>query len=120
MPDTTRELSPAQFDSLFRSVALDSQLDPGQVVSPRCIAQVVARKVGRTCDRIFTPLVTLAVFHGQNLSGDHSCRGAAAAGWRNARWMVLDPDLASIRSRPDSQLLVLDMAFPADPFAVVR
>jgi hypothetical protein len=72
MPDTTRELSPAQFDSLFRSVALDSQLAPGQVLSPRWIAQVVSREAGKTCDRIFTPLVTLAVFLGQILSDDHS------------------------------------------------
>jgi len=28
-----------------------------------------------------------------------------------------DPDLGPIRSRPDFQLLLRDMAFPADPFA---
>jgi serine/threonine-protein kinase len=45
-----------------------------------------------------------------------SLRQAAGAGWRNAPWMAADPDLAPIRSRPDYQALLLDMAFPADPF----
>jgi hypothetical protein len=87
MPDTTRELSPAQFDSLLGSVALDPQLTLGQVLSPRWIAQVLAQEVGKTCDRIFTPLVTLAVFLGQVTSDDHSCRGAVARllAWRAAR-----------------------------------
>jgi serine/threonine-protein kinase len=44
-------------------------------------------------------------------------RQAAAAGWCNAALMRADPDLAPIRSRPDFQLLVLDMAFPEQPFA---
>jgi serine/threonine-protein kinase len=42
---------------------------------------------------------------------------AAAAGYRDANWLGEDPDLAAIRSRPDFQMLKLDMAFPADPFA---
>jgi serine/threonine-protein kinase len=45
-----------------------------------------------------------------------SLRRAVASGWRNAAWMQIDPDLAPIRSRPDFRLLVLDLAFPADPF----
>jgi tetratricopeptide (TPR) repeat protein len=42
---------------------------------------------------------------------------AAAAGYRDAAWLGRDPDLSAIRSRPDFQMLKLDMAFPADPFA---
>jgi serine/threonine-protein kinase len=44
-------------------------------------------------------------------------RAAAAAGYRDARWMGNDPDLAPLRSRSDFQMLRLDMAFPADAFA---
>ena len=44
-------------------------------------------------------------------------RRAVAAGWREAAWMMADPNLIPIRSRPDFQLLLMDLAFPADPFA---
>jgi hypothetical protein len=59
----------------------------GQVLSADWIAEVVAQEVGKTCDRIFTPLVTLAVFLSQVLSDDQSCRGAVARllAWRAAR-----------------------------------
>jgi serine/threonine-protein kinase len=42
---------------------------------------------------------------------------AVAAGWRNPAALRDDPDLASIRSRPDFQLLIMDVEFPAKPFA---
>ena len=43
--------------------------------------------MGKTGDRIFTPLVTLATFLSQVLSDDHSCRAAVARllAWRAAR-----------------------------------
>jgi hypothetical protein len=43
--------------------------------------------VGKTCDRIFTPLVTLCTFLGQILSDDHSCQAALdrLIAWRAAR-----------------------------------
>ena len=41
---------------------------------------------------------------------------AFAAGWRDAAWMRTDPDLDPIRSRPDFQVLMMDMEFPSDPF----
>ena len=87
MSDTIHELSTAQFDSLLRSVALDTKLSPGQTLSADWIAQVVGQELGKTADRIFTPLVTLAVFLGQVLSDDHSCRGAVARllAWRVSR-----------------------------------
>ena len=87
MSDTTHGSSPAQFASLFRCVAFDSKLSLGQTLSADWIAQVVAQELGKTADRIFTPLVTLAVFLGQVLSDDHSCRGAVARllAWRASR-----------------------------------
>jgi serine/threonine-protein kinase len=42
---------------------------------------------------------------------------SVAAGWRDLSLMRVDTDLESIRSRSDFQLLMRDMAFPADPFA---
>jgi tetratricopeptide (TPR) repeat protein/tRNA A-37 threonylcarbamoyl transferase component Bud32 len=46
-----------------------------------------------------------------------SLRCAVAAGYRNVAWMRRDPDLDPLRSRADFQLLLLDLAFPSDPFA---
>jgi tetratricopeptide (TPR) repeat protein len=42
---------------------------------------------------------------------------AVAAGYRNVSVMRKDPDLNPLRSRPDFQLLMMDLAFPAEPFA---
>jgi serine/threonine-protein kinase len=39
-----------------------------------------------------------------------------AAGYRPVDWMKRDPDLAPLRSRPDFQLLLMDLSFPAQPF----
>jgi eukaryotic-like serine/threonine-protein kinase len=44
-------------------------------------------------------------------------RRVIAAGWSQAAWMRTDADLDPIRSRPDFQLLMMDLAFPAEPFA---
>jgi serine/threonine-protein kinase len=44
-------------------------------------------------------------------------RRAVAAGYRSFDWMRRDPDLVPLRSRPDFQLLMMDLAFPDDPFA---
>jgi serine/threonine-protein kinase len=41
---------------------------------------------------------------------------AVAAGYRDVAWMRRDPDLDPLRSRADFQVLLLDLAFPADPF----
>src|SRR3954452_24086628 len=95
MSDTIHGSSPAQFASLFRSVAFDSKLSLGQTLSADWIAEVVSQELGKTADRIFTPLVTLAVFLGQVLSDDHSCRGAVARllAWRAARGLpACSPD----------------------------
>jgi tetratricopeptide (TPR) repeat protein len=45
-------------------------------------------------------------------------RRAVQAGYAEYAWIRQgDPDLKPIRSRPDFQVLILDLAFPADPFA---
>jgi len=46
-----------------------------------------------------------------------SLRQAVAAGYRKLNLMRSDPDLDPLRSRPDFQFLMMDLAFPADPFA---
>jgi tetratricopeptide (TPR) repeat protein len=43
-------------------------------------------------------------------------RRAVAAGYSDFDWMRRDPDLDPLRSRPDFQLLTMDLAMPADPF----
>jgi hypothetical protein len=44
-------------------------------------------------------------------------RRAVTAGHRNVAHMRIDPDLDPIRSRPDFQLLMMDLAFPTEPFS---
>jgi hypothetical protein len=87
MTDLTRATTGTQFRSLFRCLVLDPQLTLGHVLSTGWIAAVVAQEAGPTGDRIFTPLVTLALFLSQVLSDDHSCRAAVARllAWRAAR-----------------------------------
>jgi hypothetical protein len=66
-----------QFHDVFRSLVLDPGLILGRVLTADHVA-AAAREVGPTCDRIFTPLVTLAVFLAQVFSDDHSRRAAVA------------------------------------------
>jgi hypothetical protein len=44
-------------------------------------------------------------------------RRAVAAGYRDLAWMRRDPDLEPLRELPDFQFLMLDLAFPTQPFA---
>jgi hypothetical protein len=68
----------ARFHDLFRSLVLDPGLIVGRVLTADHIAAALAREAGKTRDRVFTPLVTLAVFLAQVFSDDHSCRAAVA------------------------------------------
>jgi tetratricopeptide (TPR) repeat protein len=43
-------------------------------------------------------------------------RRAIAAGYRDGGRMRRDPDLDPLRPRPDFQLMMMDLAFPIDPF----
>jgi hypothetical protein len=47
-------------------------------------------------------------------------RRAVAVGYRNANELRNESALDSLRSRRDFQLLMMVLAFPADPFAQVR
>jgi hypothetical protein len=44
-------------------------------------------------------------------------RRSVAAGYRNLPSLRADPDLDPLRSRLDFRMLLLDAAFPDDPFA---
>jgi hypothetical protein len=87
MSDPNHGGSAAQFRSLLRSLVLDPGLVFNHVLSAENLAAAVAQEVGKTCDRIFTPVVTLCTFLAQVLSDDHSCRAAVARllAWRAAR-----------------------------------
>ncbi len=89
MADPTRTDATPQFGSLFRSLVLDPALLLDRVLTAEAIALAVAEEAGQTCQRIFTPLVTLAVFLGQVLADDRSCRAAVTRllAWRAARGM---------------------------------
>jgi hypothetical protein len=50
---------------------------------------------------------------------DH-LRQAVAIGYRNAYRFRIESALAPLRSREEFQLLMMDVAFPAEPFAVAR
>jgi hypothetical protein len=85
--DPSRTDDPAQFRSLFRSLVLDPALLLDRVLTADSIARAVAELAGTSRERIFTPLATLAVFLGQVLDDDRSCRAAVARllAWRAAR-----------------------------------
>jgi Transposase DDE domain len=111
MCDPTRAKVITQFRSLFCSLVFDPDLTLGQVTSTKWIADVVAQEVGKTCNRLFSPLVTLALFLGQVLSDDHSCRAVVARllAWRAARGLPkCSPDTGAYckarRRLPDSVL----------------
>jgi hypothetical protein len=76
-----------QFRSLLRAYVLDPGLLFSHVLSAEPLARIVVHEVGKTRDRIFTPLVTFALFLSQILSDDHSCQGAVdrLIAWRAAR-----------------------------------
>jgi len=42
---------------------------------------------------------------------------AVAAGLQDAAFMRRDADLDPLRARPDFQMLMMDLAFPDEPFA---
>jgi hypothetical protein len=75
-----------QARSPFPSFVLDPALIFARVLDSQSIARVVAEEVGKTGDRIFTPLVTVAVFLSQLLSDDPTCLPAVAGllAWRVA------------------------------------
>jgi Transposase DDE domain len=87
MSDPNRDGSPAQFRSLLRSFAFDPGLLTAEILTSERFARILAEQLGKTRDRIFTPVVTLAAFLGQIFSQDHSCQAAVdrLIAWRAAR-----------------------------------
>lgn len=87
MPDPTPSRSSAQFRALFRALVIDTDLLFHHVLSANDLAHAVAQEAGKARDTLFHPLITLAVFLGQVLGDDHSCRAAVARllAWRAAR-----------------------------------
>ena len=111
MSDPTRAKPSTQFRSLFCSTVFDPDLILGQVLSTKWIAEVVIQEVGKTTDRIFEPLVTLALFLGQVFSDDQTCNAAVARllAWRIGRGLPeCSPDSGGYckarRRLPDSLL----------------
>src|SRR5689334_9212574 len=87
MSDPNPAAADPQARSLFRSFVLDPALVFARVIDCGDIARALAEEVGKTRDRIFTPLVTLSLFLSQLLSDDHTCPPAVARllAWRTAR-----------------------------------
>jgi Transposase DDE domain len=67
-----------QATSLRRQFLQEGRLPFTEILSTRCLSQVLRTIEVRWNDRIFTPLVTLWVFLGQVLAADQSCRAAVA------------------------------------------
>jgi hypothetical protein len=111
MSDPTRAKPSTQFRSLFCSTVFDPNLIIGQILSTKWISEVVTQEVGKTCDRIFEPVVTLALFLGQVFSDDQTCRAAVARllAWRSGRGLPeCSPDsggYCKARRRLPDQLL---------------
>jgi hypothetical protein len=95
MADPNHERWTPQSPGLFRSLVLDPALLLAQALSDRDLARGIDEEAGTTADRIFTPLVTTALFLAQVLSDDHSCRAAVARllAWRASRGLpACSPD----------------------------
>jgi hypothetical protein len=73
------DLSPTAAVPQFRCLLRSFAIDPGLVTAPLAaehLARSVVEQVGKTHDRIFSPLVTLSAIFGQMLNDDHSCQVA--------------------------------------------
>jgi Transposase DDE domain len=93
--DPNPAVADPQARSLFQSFVLDPALIFARVIDCEGIARAIAEDVGQTRDRVFTPLVTLALFLSQLLSDDQTCLPAVARllAWRTARGLpACSPD----------------------------
>jgi Transposase DDE domain len=93
--DPNPTVADPQARSLFQSFVLDPALIFARVIDCEDIARAVAQEVGKTRDRIFTPIVTLSLFLSQLLSDDQTCLPAVARllAWRTARGLpACSPD----------------------------
>jgi len=90
MRDPSRWGPAAQFRELVRSMLVNPVGLFDLVLSVDHLREAVAAEVGKTLDRLFTPVVTLVTFLGQVSSEDRSCRAAVARllAWRVARGLA--------------------------------
>src|SRR5215467_5399845 len=77
MPHSNPGSFRAQVRFLRRQFLQDGELPFTNVLTEEAISQALAA-LGNWLDRIFSPLVTLWVFHGQVMSADQSCRDHVA------------------------------------------
>jgi hypothetical protein len=68
----------AQVQSLLRGFLQEGALPFGSVLTVQDIVDRISQTCVETCDRIFTPVVTLCTFLSQIHSDDPSCRAAVA------------------------------------------
>jgi hypothetical protein len=68
----------AQLQSLLRGFLQDGSFPCGSVLTVKDIVDLISQACVETCDRIFTPMVTLCTFLSQIHSDAPSCRAAVA------------------------------------------
>jgi hypothetical protein len=86
-------------------------LSPTDLYGLACAHSLLSGLAGKTGSGI-----TIAKGRDEAEQAMQSLRRAIAAGYRDIANIRNDSDLTPIRSRPDFRLLMMDLAFPADPF----
>jgi tetratricopeptide (TPR) repeat protein len=97
-------------------------LESGLVILEKLDGRRTTHLYNRAC--LLALISALAGPDGQGAdAGDRAMlmlRRAIAAGYRDVGHIARDTDLDALRSRPDFQLLMWDLAFPSDPFVGPR
>ena len=78
MLNPIRGIALVQLKSLLRGFLQECSLPFGSVLTVKEVVAMIREELVETCDRIFTPLVTLCTFLSQIHSDDPSCRAAVA------------------------------------------
>jgi hypothetical protein len=78
MLNPIRGIALVQLKSLLRGFLQECSLPFGSVLTVKEVVAIIREELVETCDRIFTPLVTLCTFLSQIHSDDPSCRAAVA------------------------------------------
>jgi tetratricopeptide (TPR) repeat protein len=101
-------------DAYRKAVAIMERLPPTPVntYDLACFHALLFGVAGRPASGL-----TAAEGQTEEYQAMHFLREAVAAGYRQLAWMRNDSDLDPLRSRPGFQLLMMDLAFPAEPFA---
>jgi hypothetical protein len=78
MLNPIRGIALVQLKSLLRGFLQECSLPFGSVLTVKEVVAMIREELVETCDRIFTPLVTLCTFLSQIHSDDPLCRAAVA------------------------------------------